>query len=142
MVLDEAVASGFAELAGHAGCAQAMTGLLLLLPLHRARRQCFIPADILAAVGTSREEVLAGDVGGERAVAALIALAREHFSAFETGAATLPSSLRAAYLPLALSGAYLDRMESARVSPLHETVRLSGLRRHWLLFRYATRGWG
>ncbi|MHA6643416.1 phytoene/squalene synthase family protein [Mesorhizobium sp. A623] len=142
MVLDKAAAPGFAELAGRAGCAQAMTGLLLLLPLHRARRQCFIPADILAAVGTSREEFLAGDAGGERAVAALIALAREHFSAFKTGAVALPSSLRAAFLPLALSGAYLDRMESARVTPLRETVRLSGLRRHWLLYRRASRGWG
>lgn len=142
MVLDKDAAPGFAELAGRAGCAQAMTGLLMLLPLHRARRQCFVPADILAAVGTSREEFLVGDVSGERAVSALLALAREHFSAFEAGAAALPSSLRPAFLPLALSGAYLDRMESAGVSPLRETVRLSALRRHWLLFRRATRGWG
>lgn len=140
MVLDAEAAPRFAELAGHAGCAQAMTGLLLLLPQHRARGQCFIPADILSAVGTSREELLAGDVGGEHAVAAMLALAREHLSAFEAGASTLPPSLRSAFLPLALTGAYLHQLEKPGASPLKKTVRLSALRRHWLLFRRASRG--
>jgi phytoene synthase len=144
MVLDGEAAPRFAELAGRAGCAQAMTGLLLLLPLHRARGQCFVPADILAAVGSSPEEFVAGDggAGGERAVAAMIALAREHLTAFEAGASELPPSLRPAFLPLALSGAYLDKMERPGASPLHKSARLSGLHRHWLLFRHATRGWG
>ena len=76
---------GHAELAGHAGCAQAITGLLRLLPLHRRRGQCYVPKDILAAAGTSPEEFLAGDGGpnARRAVAAMIALAREHLAAFE-----------------------------------------------------------
>lgn len=141
MVLDARAAPGFAELAGRAGCAQAITGLLLLLPLHRARGQCYVPGDLLAAAGTSRDELLAGEAGSERAVAAMIALAREHLSAFEAGAPSLPPSLRAAFLPLALTGAYLDRMEKPENSPLFNTARLSGLRRHWLLFRGATRGW-
>ena len=38
MVLDRDAAPAFAGLAGHAGCAQAIAGLLALLPLHRARR--------------------------------------------------------------------------------------------------------
>ena len=144
MVLDKEVAPGFAELAGRAGCAQAMTGLLLLLPLHRARGQCFVPADILAAVGSSTEEFLTGDggPGGERAVAAMIALAREHLAAFETGATDLPPLLRAAFLPLALTGAYLDRLEKAGASSQRKGPRLSSLHRHWLLFRRATQGWG
>jgi phytoene synthase len=143
MLLDQEAASGFAELAGRAGCAQAMTGLLLLLPLHRARGQCFVPAEILAAVGSSREEFLAGDggPGGEHAVVAMIALAREHLAAFEAGARDLPPSLRAAFLPLALTGTYLDRLEKAGGSSLRRTPHLSGLRRHWLLFRRATQGW-
>ncbi|MGN6145098.1 MAG: phytoene/squalene synthase family protein, partial [Mesorhizobium sp.] len=63
LVLDPAAAPGAAELAGHAGCAQPVTGLLLLLPLHRARGQCYIPADILASVGSSPQEFLTGDGG-------------------------------------------------------------------------------
>jgi phytoene synthase len=143
MVLDPVQAPRFAELAGRAGCAQAMTGLLLLLPLHRKRGQCFVPADILAAAGSSPEEFVAGDggPGAERAVAAMIALAQEHLAAFESGASALPVSLRPAFLPLALSRAYLGKMEHARRSPLKEVTRLSATRRHWLLFRRATRGW-
>jgi len=143
MVLDPAEAPRFAELAGRAGCAQAMTGLLLLLPLHRKRGQCFIPADILAAAGSSPEEFVAGDggPGAPRAVAAMTALAREHLAAFEQGAAALPAPLRPAFLPLALSRAYLDKMEGSRHSPLDGIARLSALRRHWLLLRRASKGW-
>ncbi|WP_167434252.1 phytoene/squalene synthase family protein [Mesorhizobium helmanticense] len=141
MVLDPVEAPRFAELAGRAGCAQAMTGLLLLLPLHRRRGQCFVPADVLAAAGSSPEEFVKGDggPGAQRAVAAMLALAREHLAAFEQGAPALPPALRPAYLPLALTRAYLDRMESR--SPLDRVVRLSALRRHWLLLRRASKGW-
>jgi phytoene synthase len=143
MVLDPVEAPRSAELAGRAGCAQAMTGLLLLLPLHRKRGQCFIPADILGAAGSSPEEFVAGGggPGAQRAVAAMIALARDHLSAFEQGAVALPASLRPAFLPLALSRAYLDRMEGSRHSPLGGVARLSALRRHWLLLRRASKGW-
>lgn len=141
MVLDPVEAPRFAELAGRAGCAQAMTGLLLLLPLHRKRGQCFVPADILAAAGSSPEEFVTGDggPGAKRAVAAMIALAREHLSAFEQGASALPVSLRPAFLPLTLTRAYLGKMESH--SPFNGPAQLSALRRHWLLLRRASQGW-
>jgi phytoene synthase len=143
MVLDPVAAPGFAELAGRAGCAQAITGLLLLLPLHRRRGQCFVPADILAAAGTTPDGFVKGDGGAaaERAVAAMIALAREHLNAFEKGAPALPVALRPAFLALALTRAYLDKMEKSGRSPLNMTATLSTLRRHWLLLRHAMRGW-
>jgi phytoene synthase len=143
MVLDPVAAPGFAELAGRAGCAQAITGLLLLLPLHRRRRQCFVPADILSAAGTTPEGFVKGEGGAaaERAVAAMIALARDHLNAFEKGAPALPVALRPAFLPLALTRAYLDKMDKAGRSPLSTTATLSTLRRHWLLLRHAMRGW-
>ena len=143
MVLDSSAAPVFAELAGRAGCAQAITGLLLLLPVHRRRGQCFIPSEILAAAGSSPEEFVKGDGGAgvERAVAAMIALAREHLGAFEKGAPTLPASLRPAFLPLALTRAYLDKMEKKAPSPSKGAATLSTLRRHWLLLRHAMRGW-
>lgn len=143
MVLDPVAAPGFAELAGRAGCAQAITGLLLLLPLHRRRGQCFVPADILAAAGTTPDEFVKGDGGAaaERAVAAMIALAREHLNAFEKGAPALPVALRPAFLALALTRAYLDKMEKSGRSPLNMTATLSTLCRHWLLLRHAMRGW-
>ena len=92
LILDASAAPRFADVAGHAGCAQAIAGLLRLLPIHRARGQCYVPKDILAAAGTSPEEFVAGDggAGARRAVSAMVALARQHLSAFEAGAKNLP----------------------------------------------------
>jgi phytoene synthase len=143
LVLDPNAASAVAEAAGHAGCAQAITGLLRLLPQHRARGQCFVPRDILAAAGITPEEFVTGDGGrgAERAVTAMIALAREHLAAFERSARELPALLRPAFLPVTLSGAYLNRMERPNSSPLGTVAHLAEWRRHWLLFSRATRGW-
>ncbi len=143
MILDPGAAQRFSEIAGHAGCAQAMTGLLLLLPLHRARGQCYVPADLLQAVGTSPQDLVKGQdrEGALRAVAAMIALAREHLLAFRKGAPSLPVSLRPAFLPLALTAATLRRMEGRPQDVLDGKIALSHFHRHWLLWRHAARGW-
>lgn len=143
LIIEPEAAPRFADLAGHAGCAQAIAGLLLLLPLHRARGQCYVPADILASVGTTPEEFLAGDGGSAAslAISAMIALAREHMAAFERGAGALPESLRPAFLPLALTRAHINDVERMGAAALRESPRLALWRRHWLMFRRATRGW-
>ena len=138
LVLDRDAAMAHAALAGHAGCAQAIAGLLRLMPIHRARGQCYVPADILAAAGTDRDTFLAGGEGAGRAVSAMTALGREHCSAFERGAARLPAILRPAYLPAAFADAHLAGVEAA---PLEGGRPLSALRRHWIAFRKAARGW-
>jgi phytoene synthase len=144
LVLDPEVAARNAELAGHAGCAQAITGLLRLLPLHRGRGQCYVPKDVLAAAGTSPEEFLAGDGGpnAPRAVAAMIALAQEHLSAFERDAGALPQSLRPAFLPLAPVGAQLAKMQGREKELLDASLDIGAWRKHWLMFRRAAKGWG
>ena len=143
MILDADAAPAQAEMAGRAGCAQAMTGLLRLLPLHRARGQCFVPKDILTAVGSSPEEFLSRDSGpnAARVVVAMIALAREHLAAFLDGAPALPQTLRQAFLPLALTQAYLNRLERAPELALQTPVDIAAWRKHWLLLRRASRGW-
>ncbi|WP_159585861.1 phytoene/squalene synthase family protein [Chelativorans xinjiangense] len=143
LVLDADAAERTAALAGHAGCAQAIAGLLRLLPIHRRRGQCYIPLDMLQAAGTTREALVAGEdrEGAARAVAAMAALGREHLAAFREGAGALPGSLRPAYLPVALAGAYLDRIESGAVDPLEDVAAISPLYRHWLLLSHAMRGW-
>jgi phytoene synthase len=143
MILEPQSAHAQAELAGRAGCAQAITGLLRQLPKHRQRGQCFVPRDMLAAVGTTPEEFLRGDGGpaAQRAVAAMIALAREHLRAFESGADKLPQSLRPAFLPLALTRARLDRMAGRETEVLRRAVDVPAWKKHWLLFRRAGSGW-
>jgi 15-cis-phytoene synthase len=143
MILDPRAAPECAQLAGRAGCAQAIAGILLMLPIHRARGQCFVPRDILAAVGSSPEEFVAGDggLGAPQAVAAMVALANEHLDAFERDASTLPQTLRPGFLPLALTGLYLKRLSRPGLDPLRQIPELSAWRRQWLLLRRASRGW-
>ncbi|MDI6025858.1 phytoene/squalene synthase family protein [Corticibacterium sp. UT-5YL-CI-8] len=143
MVLEPAAARTVAELAGHAGCAQAIIGLLRLQPIHQRRGQCYVPTDILAAAGTSVDQFLedAASPSSRMALAAMRALAREHLAAFESGAKDLPQVLRPAFLPLALTRAYLDRLEKAGPSSAPAATDISMLRRHALMFRRAWRGW-
>lgn len=143
MLLEAAAAPRLADLAGHAGCAQAIAGLLRLLPLHRARGQCYVPKDILASAGTSAEEFLTADGGdaASRAVSAMAALARQHLAAFESRAAAVPENMRPAFLSTALTGAYLDRIEKNPAGALRQAVALPAWRRHWLMLRRASRGW-
>lgn len=144
LVLAPETAPAFAPAAGHAGCAQGIAGLLRLLPLHRARGQCYVPADILAAAGTNRDDFLAGRdrAGTERAVAAMVALGRDHAARFETEARGMPSALRPAFLPAALAPAYLGRVTALGFKASTQPADISALRRHWTLLRRAMRGWG
>lgn len=143
IILDPLAAPECAQLAGRAGCAQAIAGLLLMLPIHRARGQCFVPRDILAAAGSSPEEFIAGDggPGAAGAVSAMVALAHEHLAAFEQEASTLPQALRPAFLPLALTRASLGLLSGPGSDPLRRIAELSGWRKQWLLLQRAWRGW-
>ena len=144
LILEPEAAPDATEAAGHAGCAQAIAGLLRLLPMHRARGQCFVPADILAASGTDRGEFIAGAdrEAALRAVAAMAALGREHDAKFRREARGLAPSLRPAFLPASLAGTYLDAITAKGADPLVESADISALRRHWILLRAAMRGWG
>lgn len=144
MMLEPEAAPAFAAAAGHAGCAQAIAGLVRLLPLHRARGQCYVPADILAAAGASRDDIVAAGDGeaASRAVGAFVELGREHAARFEAEAKGMPASLRPAFLPASLARPYLERAAAAGPAVLREVADLSVLRRHWTLLRRAVRGWG
>jgi phytoene synthase len=143
LVLDRDAALATADLAGHAGCAQAMTGLLRSLPIHLARGQCFIPRDILSAAGTTPEGFVAekGGAAAERAVAAMIALAREHLAKFEEGARGLPVALRPAYLPAAMAGPYSALLSSTSIDPFKQVAEISPIRRYFVMARRAFAGW-
>lgn len=143
LVLEPATAPAFASAAGHAGCAQAIASLLRQMPLHRARGQCFVPSDILAAAGTDHQGFLSGRdaQAAGRAITAMVALGREHVARFETEAQGMPQALRPAFLPAALAPAWLDRVTARGFDPLKQMATLSPLRRHWILLSRATKGW-
>lgn len=143
LILDRDRASEWSDAAGHAGCAQAMTGLLRLLPLHRARGQCFLPAEMLAAAGSSRDDLIAGEDRGAlpRAVTAMTALAREHFDAFEGHAGSLPQSLLPAFLPLATVPACLRAIAAHPERAIDRVAGISAPRAQLAIMYRALRGW-
>lgn len=141
LILDAGEASKHADLAGHAGVAQATSGLLRLLPLHRRRGQVYIPADILVAVGCSPQALLDGSdsQATKRAIEAMIALAEEHFAKFEADAKALPVVLRPAYLPARLTSTYLKQLKFKNFDASVAIAEISPLRRQWAMFRASTR---
>ncbi|PWL18000.1 phytoene/squalene synthase family protein [Falsochrobactrum shanghaiense] len=137
LVLDRDAALSHAEIAGHAGVAQAVTGLIRLFPIHRRRGQLYAPADMLQALGVTREVFLRNDdkAAHERVVSAMLALAREHFAIFSKARKDLPKSLVPAFLPVALVPAYLKAIERLGAKAVEEVADLSPLRKQWLMLR-------
>jgi 15-cis-phytoene synthase len=108
---------------------------------HAARRQLFVPLDIL-----KRHQAAAADVYAGRTSAALLAaladmrgIARDHLAAAQARFADAPARIRPALLPLALLGPTLRRMERRGYDPFR-FVPIAPWRRQWLLWRAARRG--
>ena len=140
MVLDRDKAHLVAEAAGHAGVAQAAAGALRLLPVHRARRQVFLPADILAAAGCSAEALLRGEKEPtERAVQAMLTFSSSHQARYAKSRAAIPRTLRAAFLPAEMTTAYLGRIEAGGLAAIETPVPANPFRRSWTYWR-AMRG--
>ncbi len=135
MILDADAAKSSAELSGHAGVAQAVSGLLRLMPLHRRRGQVYVPEDMLQAVGVTTEQFIKGDdkAAMQRVVAVVTALAREHYAAFEKQ--PMPASLKAAYLPVRLVPLVLKRAERKAELVAEQGIELSQLRRQWIYLK-------
>ncbi|OYR19003.1 phytoene/squalene synthase family protein [Brucella thiophenivorans] len=136
-ILDRDAAQSHTETAGHAGVAQSVTGLLRLMPIHRRRGQVYVPADMLQAVGVTRDAFLTNDdkSAHQRVISVMTALAREHLSVFETAKKDLPKTLAPAFLPMALVPAYLNAIERMGEKAVDEVADLSALRKQWLMFK-------
>ncbi|WCK03363.1 phytoene/squalene synthase family protein [Agrobacterium tumefaciens] len=133
LVLSAEDAAQSAEAAGHAGVAQAMAGMLLLMPLHRRRGQVYIPADMLAAAGLDRETFLAGQDRQRIGIAVEIFAAHALDHIEKARRATISKNLFAAYLPVALSGPVIAAARKAGAGVFDGDLQVSQLRRQWLL---------
>ncbi|MCM2472202.1 phytoene/squalene synthase family protein [Rhizobium sp. CG5] len=108
LVLDGEAAARSADRAGHAGVAQAIAGLLLLMPQHRARGQVYVPSEILAATGLDRDSFLAGQERSRisAAVEAFAGLGLDHLAKARS-LGRPDASILPAYLPVSLAGPVL-----------------------------------
>ena len=128
------------ELARHAGIAYALADQLRLFPRHAARRQLFIPLDILQRYNANPEDVFAGKstLQLRAALAEMRLHIRGHLAAADDRLATAPAAVLPAFLPIALVRPLLKRMERHSYDPFG-TVKVPQWRRQWALWRAAQR---
>jgi len=141
LVIGNGTEPGGAGAAGHAGVAYGLTGLLRALPWHARSGQVYLPADVLARYGVTREDITSGRGGPglRRACADLRDLARTHLKAFEAARPTIAPLAGTACLPVALVEPYLATMERASYDPLNTITDLPRWRRLWRLWRASRR---
>ena len=124
------------HLARHAGLAQGTAQAIAALPIDAARRQLFVPLQLLQSRGSDMEEVFAGKQTPttRAAIDQLVGEARKHLAtAFELLAA-VPPEARTIFLPLAVVRRDLERMSRADNDPFVPYLT-SRLRTLWTLWR-------
>ncbi|MBV7520600.1 phytoene/squalene synthase family protein [Ensifer sp. ENS12] len=141
LVLDPQNAAKSAEAAGHAGVAQTVAGLLMLLPLHLRRGQVYLPAELLRATGLDRETLIAGkdSDGIGRAIRAFSGFGRDHLAKARAQMAAISPSNFPAFVPLALAEPIFDRAEAAGAGLLKAPIRPAQWLRQWWMWRAARR---
>jgi len=127
----------FEAVAGPAGLALGLAQILRAFPIHAARRQLYLPTEILDRHQVALHDLFAGRsaAGLAAAFADLRELARRHLASAEPEIKALPQEAVPAFLPVALVRPWLDRSE--RSDPFAPT-ELAPWRRQWLIWR-ATR---
>jgi 15-cis-phytoene synthase len=119
-----------------AGIAYGITGLLRAFAVLAARRQLYLPAELLDRHGVQAYEIFAGRTspGLNAALADLRGLARRHLAAARENLSILPAEALPAFLPVALVRPALARLER---SEAFAPAELSPWRRQWLIWRAA-----
>jgi len=142
LILDPAHAQQSASAAGHAGVAQTIAGLLLLLPLHRRRGQVYFPAELLAATGLDRDTFLSGEDAAavSLAIRAFAGLGRDHLAKARAASGTISPMNRYAFSTLAFADPVFDRAERAGSKLFEQSIVPSQWRRQWWMWKVARSG--
>ena len=127
-------------LAHHAGMAYGLATLLRQFPRHAARRQLYLPLDILRRYGAQPEDIFARRATPQlRAALAEMRLhIRGHLIAANDLLATAPADVLPAFLPVALVRPWLRAMERRTYDPF-APADVPQWRRQWILWRAARR---
>lgn len=126
-----------ADVAGHAGVAYGLCGLLRALPWHVARGQCYLPKDLLERHGLTPQDLQApaSQEALKAAHAELRDHIRHHLGRVSVLIGDVPAALLPALLPLALVRPYMAQMEKPGFDPLKDVAEISQLRSQWILWR-------
>ncbi|MFZ0989189.1 MAG: phytoene/squalene synthase family protein [Xanthobacteraceae bacterium] len=119
-----------------AGIACVLTQLLAALPGRAARRQLYLPVELLDRHGADAADVFAcrSSPALNQAAADLRRLARDHLAAAASNLRALPRQALPAFLPIAPVRRSLDRLDR---SDIFLPKALSPWRRQWLIWRAA-----
>ena len=112
---DTAASPEISRIAEHAGIAEVFVDTMLSLPKHAARRQLYLPADLMTFKGTAAEEIFARHVT-EPLKDVLAHLRGEASAQLDAAMAMLrdaPREARPAFLPLAQITKILKQLEKA-----------------------------
>ena len=131
---------GLEGLALHAGLGLATAGLLQAFPIHTARGQLFLPAEVLDRHGVQPQDIAAKQAtpGLRAALAEMRAQARAHLAQAARLAAGVPPAVLPALLPVALARPLLDRMDRKDYDPF-VPIEIAQWRRQWRLWQAARR---
>ncbi|GAA3853341.1 squalene/phytoene synthase family protein [[Pseudomonas] carboxydohydrogena] len=128
------------HVAHHAGIAQGLLRAIEGLPLHAARRQLYLPRDMLNVAGVREADIFAGRSTPQLQVVIgkLVASGRCHLDKASELLVAVPAGAKRIFLPLALVRRALDSVESngdpfAPIPP-------SRLRTLWTLWRTSKSG--
>ncbi len=131
LTLDKDAANACADASGHGGVTLAIARIIERLAQTRARGQCFLPADLLAACGMDREAFVRGDDKTKMKMAtnALCELGLSHFENYRAAAKRLAKTVRPAFLPVANARLVLDKALGASAQPAFSPIEVSALRK-------------
>ena len=126
------------ENAIEAGQAQTIANVIASLPHHAARRQLFLPLDMLRQYGSNPDDVFAMQVSPElRAVFAELRLrARRHLTRITELSAGIPEKIWPAFVSLAPLRPWLNAMERTAYQPF-QPPELPAWRAQWRIWRAA-----
>jgi phytoene synthase len=121
-----------------AGVAYAIGNILSNFARHAARRQLYVPLDVLDRHAINREEIFASQASAalRAALAEMRNHARQHLAAAQAKLSSVPAEILPGLLPVALVGPALYRMERRNYDPFRPEL-LPAWRRQWLLWRAA-----
>jgi phytoene synthase len=119
-----------------AGIAHGMLGVLRAFPRHAARRQLYVPLELLGRHHVGLEDVfsLRSSDSLRAALGELSSLIRQRLDVARERVTALPSEALPAFLPVALARPMLDRL--GRCDPF-APADISPWRRQWLIWRAA-----
>jgi phytoene synthase len=143
--LSARILDGASEAAGHAahhaGIAQGLVEVIANLPFHAARKQLYLPQDVLNEAGATEADIFAGRPTPQlqAAIIRLADVARDHLDKALAAVSAAPPDAARIFLPLALMRRALNADNALAKNPF-VPAPVSRLRVLWTLWRASKLG--